>query len=54
MDKYIGSCFYRGVTPTEIKQMTFSELQYWHNWHTLISKTEMEAAENGRKAKENS
>lgn len=39
----IGQCFYRGVAPSEIKEMTFPELQYWAEWSRLISKTEVDA-----------
>lgn len=36
----IGNIFYRGVTPTEIKEMNFRELKYWSDWHHVITKAE--------------
>ena len=36
----MGNLFYRGVTPAEIKEMSYSELAYWNGWHELIAKAE--------------
>ena len=38
----MGNLFYRGVPPSEIKAMTFSEMQYWNGWHEVIAKKEIE------------
>jgi hypothetical protein len=39
----IGALFYRGVAPSEIKEMPFRELEYWSDWHETISDTEARA-----------
>ena len=36
----MGNLFYRRVQPSEIKQMDYSELIYWNEWHEIIAKAE--------------
>lgn len=42
----LGDLFYRGASITELKNMSFHELKYWHEWHKLLSKKEAEAGVN--------
>lgn len=32
----MGNLFYRQVPPSEIKNMTISEMQYWNEWHNVL------------------
>ena len=34
--QYMGNLFYRQVPPSEIKNMTISEMQYWNEWHNVL------------------
>lgn len=46
--QWIGNAFYRKISPSEIKEMTFHELKYWSNWHDLFNKTVADEMERQR------
>jgi hypothetical protein len=37
----IGDLFYHGVSPSEIKQMTWREMIYWQGWVKIIEKEKL-------------
>jgi hypothetical protein len=39
----MGNLFFRNVSPSELKQMGYKEMQYWNEWHELMDKEEKEA-----------
>jgi len=41
----IGNLFYRGVQPSEIKAMGYTEMKYWNDWHLLMDEAERKAME---------
>lgn len=32
VDQYIGNLFYKGVQPSEINAMTYTEMRYFNGW----------------------
>lgn len=40
----MGNLFYRGVQPSEIKNMEYWEMQYWNKWHEKMSNEELKVA----------
>lgn len=36
----MGNLFYHGVSPTEIKGMSFAELSFWDSWDEAFRKAE--------------
>ena len=44
----MGGLFDRGVSPTEIEEMTFTRMKYWNNWHEIFRKAEIKAAQRVR------
>jgi hypothetical protein len=39
----IGDIFYHGVAPSEIKNMTWHEMTYWHSWVKVIENAKARA-----------
>jgi SHS2 domain-containing protein len=42
----MGALFYRHVSPTEIKAMTYSDMGYWYTWHEVMAKEELNGVSN--------
>lgn len=40
INQWMGNLFYRNVSPSEIKDMGYSELKYWNEWHDIMSEAE--------------
>lgn len=36
----MGNLFYRGVQPSEIKAMGYSEMKFWNDFHDLMVEAE--------------
>ena len=47
----MGNLFFRGVSPGEIENMTYSRIKYWNRWHELMSKAEADALKKPKKGK---
>lgn len=40
VDNAVGALFSRGVAPSEIIDMPYSQLMYWFDWHKKIIEAE--------------
>jgi hypothetical protein len=47
----VGALFYRGVPPSEINAMGYSDLSYWFEWHETIEAEELAAVERAKAAR---
>lgn len=45
----IGNIFFRGASPTEINEMTFTELKYWGGWHRVMTEEEKRSVSDAKK-----
>lgn len=46
----MGNLFYRKVSPFEIEAMPYHKLKYWNEWHLIMEKEEVDAADRIRRA----
>lgn len=40
INQWMGNLFYRKQATSDIKNMRFSEMKYWNEWHELIANEE--------------
>jgi len=48
LHQWLGNLFSRGVSPVELMGMSYHELKYWNEWHTVMDEQERKSAERAK------
>lgn len=47
--RFLGNLFFRGASPSELMNMPFHELQYWNEWHEVMTAEEKRSIDRANK-----